>query len=401
MTARPKGRKLAIMAVASALTALVALALGARSAQSGGAFADDDWARPAVVAGGLVFVSAVHGAGPDLASEPADVGAETRRALERMSDVLESAGSSLSQLATVNVYLRRASDFAAMNEAYAPFFPDDPPTRTTIVSDLSANRLVAMSAVAVPTGGLREALHPAGWVKSQRPYSYIVRTEHLVFFSGLVSRRGVDDRLMPGPISTQMKTVFDNARVLLRTAGLQFRDVVAAKVFITDELHFVDMNAAYRRVFNVEPPARATAVVPLMSDEANVEMTFVASRSGREVFGPTVSPSVPLSAAVTAGPFVFLSGVLGNTEANLDDPRAQAREALTRIGRTLETAGTSIADVVDNVIYVTHLADAAGIDQVYREFFPAEPPARTTVGAGLVAPTGLVEVMTTAVRRVN
>ncbi len=391
------------MAVAAAACSVVlALALGAGPAQPGSGLGPGQaWARPAVAAGGLVFVSSVHGAPGE--GEPAEtgVGAETRRALERLSAVLGSSGSSLAQAAAVNVYLRSASDFAAMNEAYASFFPDNPPTRTTIVSDLPAGRLIAMSAVAVANGGLREVLHPAGWVKSARPYSYIVRTEHLVFLSGLVSRRGADDQLVSGPLSTQMKTVFDNARVLLRTAGLGFRDVVAAKVFLTDELYFVDMNDAYRRVFATSPPARATAVAPLMSDDAKIEMTLVASRAGREVFGPTVAPSVPLSAAVTAGPFVFLSGVLGSTDANLSDPAAQAREALTRIGRTLETAGVSFADVVDNMVFMRDLTLHADIEQVYREFFSSDPPARATVGARLASPSGLVEFMTTAIKSLN
>lgn len=396
MTRRVPGS--GVLASAVALSTVLVLALPARTPIGLQGLNGQEWARPVVAAGGLVFVSSIDGRG----QAPHDgITGQTARVLERLGDVLESSGSSLSGLATVNVYLRSATDFAAMNEAYRAFFPADPPTRTTIVADLPEGALVAMSAVAVANGGRRDVLHPAGWKASARPYSYVVRTEHLVFFSGLVSRRGLDDQLVPGPLSTQMKTILDNARVLLRTADLDFRDVVSARVFVTDELYFVDMNDAYRRVFPTDPPARATAVARLMSDDSRVEVTFIASTGGRQVFGPTIAPSVPLSAAVAAGPFVFLSGVLGHTDANRSDPVAQMREVLTRVGRTLETAGVTLADVVDNVVYLKNLADQAEVDPVYREFFPSAPPARAVVGARLVAPSGLVEVMATAIRRTN
>ena len=60
--------------------------------------------------------------------------------------------------------------------------------------DIRDGALVEMSAIAVPNGTEREVLHPVGWMKSPRPYSYIVRAGGLVFLSGLVSRRGTDDQ---------------------------------------------------------------------------------------------------------------------------------------------------------------------------------------------------------------
>ena len=90
--------------------------------------------------------------------------------------------------------------------------------------------------------------------------------------------------------------------------------------------------------------------------------------------------------------------MLGNTDANVDDVSAQTRETLTRIGRTLESAGLSFADVVDSTIYMPDLWRYTKMDQVYREVFPAGPPARTTVGARLIARSALVEMMMTAVK---
>lgn len=353
---------------------------------------------PAVVAGGLVYVSGLLGTDDQGRLVGSDVASQTRRLLDRMKQILEAAGSSLAQTASVHVYLKRAADFEVMNAAYREYFADQPPTRTTVVADLLSSALVEMSAVAAPNGAPRETMLPAGWMKSPRPYSYIVRAGDLVFLSGLVSRRGTDDKPVPGSITVQVKTILDNAGTLLKTAGLTHADVVATRVFITDPSLFESMNDEYRKYFKTEPPARATAVTGLMGENSIAEITIVASTVKKQVMGPLISPSLPISTAVRAGRRVFLSGVLGNTDANAGNVAAQTRETLMRIGNALEAAGLSYADVVDSTVYLPDLATFAAMNDVYRGFFPTDPPARATAGARLVTPAGLVEIMMTAVK---
>ena len=352
---------------------------------------------PAVVAGGLVYVSGIRGTEPS-GGGAMDVRAETRRVLDHVKEVLDAAGSSLEQAVSINVYLKRAGDFDAMNASYREYFPQDPPTRTTVVTDLVDGALVEMSAVALPNGITREVLHPPGWAKSPRPYSSIIRAGGLVFLSGLVSRRGSDDQVVPGPVSLQTKTILDNAGVLLKAAGLKYDDVVSARVFLSDDSYFEAMNDEYRKYFGVEPPARATAITGLVGPELQVEISLVASLSAKQPIGPLSSPTLPVSTAIRAGDRIFLSGVLGNRDANHDDVAGQTREALTRIGRTLETAGASFADVVDSTVYLPDLWQQAKLNDVFREFFPKDPPARTTVGARLVARDSQVEILVTAVK---
>ena len=355
-------------------------------------------ASAAVAAGGLVWVSALTGTGPDGKLVASEIGPQTTRALARLGENLQAAGSSLSQAVSVSVFLKRSSDFAAMNEAYRAAFGDQPPARTTVVADLGPDTLVAVAAIALPAGAPRETLHPAGWMKSPRPYSYIVRAGDLVFLSGLLSRRGIDDQPVVGPVGLQVRTILDNADVLLKTAGLTLADVVAAKVFLTDESSFNAMNDEYRTYFPSRPPARATAIVGLMSPDVSVEITLVASAAAKEAIGANVNPSLPLSPAIRTGPFVFLSGVLGNTDANATDLAAQTREVMTRSARTLESAGMTFKNVVDNTIYMTDIWQAGAAHKVYAGLFDGDAPARTTVGTGLVVRTGLIEMMMTAVR---
>jgi 2-iminobutanoate/2-iminopropanoate deaminase len=268
-----------------------------------------------------------------------------------------------------------------------------------VAADLASGALITVSAIAVPNGAEREVMHPAGWVKSPRPYSYIVKAAGLVFLSGLVSRRGTDDQPVPGPVSVQTATILNNASVLLKTAGLTFDDVVSARVFLTDNTYFEPMNDEYRKTFIVDPPARATAVASLMGSDSSVEITFIATEGDRQVVGPAVSPSLPLSTGIRAGDFLFLSGVLGNTDTNSDDLPGQTREVFNRIRRTLDGLGLSFTHVVDNLVYVTDIWQQKKVDELSREAFPTEPPARTMVGAKLVTRAGLIEMMMIAVSR--
>jgi enamine deaminase RidA (YjgF/YER057c/UK114 family) len=327
-----------------------------------------------------------------------DVASQTRQILDRMGEILEASGSSMGQVVSTSVFIRNPGDFAAMNEAYRPYFTTNAPTRTTVASDLLNGALVEIAAVAVVNGTAKETMHPEGWVKSARPYSTIVKAGGLVFLSGLISRKGVDDSFAPGDITAQTRTILENAKTLLSTVGLGLEHVVASKVFITDSAHFTQMNDVYRTYFPKDPPARATAVTPLMTPDYLVEITLTATTGDRQVLGPAVSPTLPLSTAVRTGNKVFLSGVLGNTDANAGDVAAQTRETLTRIERTLTSQGMTFAHVVDTTVYLPDLAAFATMNGVYREFFPSAPPARATVGTGLVSRNALIELVMTAVR---
>ncbi|KAJ7219580.1 Endoribonuclease L-PSP [Mycena pura] len=58
--------------------------------------------------------------------------AQTRRALENLSTVLEAAGSGLEHIVKANVYLTDMNDFKAMNEVYMEFFDQNKPARTCV-----------------------------------------------------------------------------------------------------------------------------------------------------------------------------------------------------------------------------------------------------------------------------
>lgn len=353
----------------------------------------------AVRADGLIYVAGT------LSQEGGDIKTQTRRVLDDMSQTLQKAGSSLANVASVHVYLKNASDFAAMNEVYATYWPKDPPVRTTIVADLVVpSALVEMSMVAIPNGGERVVVHPSDWIKSPSPYSYGIRSGDTLFLAGLISRNGKDNSVVEGDMTTQTKTVLDNAGQILKAAGMSFDNVVSSRVYITDQSKFQEMNKAYQAYFPKDPPARATVVTPLMGPQYLVEISLVASRQPKQAFttpaadGSPGKPSAILSSAIKAGNKLYLSGILGNTPQNKGDIEAQTTELLARVGRTLEVAGYDWSHVVDGIVYITDLENFDGMNTTYRTVFSKDFPARATVRTGLVNADGLVEIMFVAAK---
>ena len=352
----------------------------------------------AVKSGGLIYLSG--GLSQDAngnITPKGDIKGQTKGTIERMRTILAAAGSSLDQVVAVTIYLKSASDFAAMNEVYSGFWPKDPPTRTTVVADaVLPDALIEISMIAVPTGAERVVIHPSGWIKAPNPYSYAIRTGDTLFLSGLVSRNGRDNTAVAGDINVQTAAVLDNATELLKAAGMTLDNVVSSRIYLPDGASFQPMNAVYRKYFSAAPPARATVIAGLAGPQYVVEITLVASATAKRVVADGRPVNANLSAAIRAGDRVYVSGMLGNTPETKGDVGAQTRETLTRIRAALTAAGCSPADVFDSVVYLTDMKNFAAMNDAYRPFFERDFPARATVQTGLVAADGLVEIMVTA-----
>ena len=98
-------------------------------------------------------------------------------------------------------------------------------------------------------------------------------------------------------------------------------------------------------------------------------------------------PRGPYSPAIIVGGFVFVAGQGPvNPETNeleLGDIRSETRRTLANIQAILQAAGSSLSDAVRVGVFLANMEDFAAMNEVYQEFFPKDPPARTTVGADL------------------
>ena len=104
----------------------------------------------------------------------------------------------------------------------------------------------------------------------------------------------------------------------------------------------------------------------------------------KQVFGRA---HVPLSPAVRAGDMVYVSGqVPVRPDGTYVDGgiEAQTRQVLENIEAALALAGAGMDQVVKTTVWIEDARDFGGMNKVYATFFPAEPPARTTVESRLM-----------------
>ena len=111
-------------------------------------------------------------------------------------------------------------------------------------------------------------------------------------------------------------------------------------------------------------------------------------------------PAGPYSPGVRWDKLVFTAGQVGSDpstgKAVAGGIREQTRQVLLNLKNVLETAGTDLQHVLKTTCFLTDINDFAAFNEVYREFFPSDPPARSTVQAGLVA-SYVVEIEAIAV----
>lgn len=106
------------------------------------------------------------------------------------------------------------------------------------------------------------------------------------------------------------------------------------------------------------------------------------------------NPNANLSAGIRVGDMLYVSGQLGMSRSAPDTTiEGQTRQALENTKRVVEAGGTTMANVVKCTVFLVNAADFQPMNRVYREFFPAEPPARSTVVvAALVSAGAKVEI---------
>jgi 2-iminobutanoate/2-iminopropanoate deaminase len=90
----------------------------------------------------------------------------------------------------------------------------------------------------------------------------------------------------------------------------------------------------------------------------------------------------PYSQAIRAGNMIFCSGQIALTPAgqvDADDVAGQTRQALANLEAVLTAAGTDLQHVVKTTVFLTSMDDFAAMNEAYAQFFPSQPPARSTV----------------------
>jgi len=115
--------------------------------------------------------------------------------------------------------------------------------------------------------------------------------------------------------------------------------------------------------------------------------TLLSAQTPKEVLPIPGAANPNLSAAVKAGNLIFFSGQLGTGPGGLvpGGIKAETQKTLDNIKRLVEAAGTTMERLVKCTVFLADIDDFSAMNEVYRTFWPKDPPARSTVAvAGLV-----------------
>ncbi|HEX6036042.1 MAG TPA: RidA family protein [Anaerolineales bacterium] len=109
----------------------------------------------------------------------------------------------------------------------------------------------------------------------------------------------------------------------------------------------------------------------------------------------------PYSQAIRTESFVFTAGQVGLDPATMElvegGIEEQTRQVLTNLKHVLEKAGSALKFVIKTTVFLKDMGDFAKMNAVYAEFFPGDPPARSTVQVAALPKGALVEIECVAI----
>tara|TARA_B100000575_G_C22728043_1_gene436914 strand:- start:160 stop:549 length:390 start_codon:yes stop_codon:yes gene_type:complete len=108
-------------------------------------------------------------------------------------------------------------------------------------------------------------------------------------------------------------------------------------------------------------------------------------KKSKQVLGDPIiinGKKLSLSKAVKAGDYIFLTGqipMINGKVVSEGNISYQTRIVLDQIGLTLKELGCDFKDIVKSMVWLKNKDDFQEFDEVYKQYFPIEPPARSAV----------------------
>jgi 2-iminobutanoate/2-iminopropanoate deaminase len=108
---------------------------------------------------------------------------------------------------------------------------------------------------------------------------------------------------------------------------------------------------------------------------------------GKKIIHTDKAPGAigPYSQAVRTRDMVYTAGQIGLDPATMEivggGVEAETRQVLNNLKNVLEAANSGLNYVVKTTVFLRDMADFPKMNAVYAEFFPENPPARSTVAA--------------------
>ena len=349
-------------------------------------FLTSDGSRPAgLFAPGIMVGKTVYIAGKGDYRPNEEFPNKVRNCLAEVAKSLKVAGLDLSHVVAAQCYLEDPENYAKFNEVYGEFFPNRPPSRTTIgVPNVPGDSRVEITAVAYADPA---EIKQVGTPVTGRPYSPGILAGNTLYISGKGDQ--LPDGSHPATFEEQVRQTMRNVKSVLDEAGLDFRHIVFSNVYIDNYDNYGIVNKVYSEFFEFgNEPARATVFVDWIPGDSHVEITCIATtdlasrkavRPASMKYGPE-ERAISASPAVWAGDILYLSGVSGfNPVEGVDtvDLEKQVRQLAQNDIDILSEAGLRLEDIISGHVYLRNINDYKPFNDVYAEYYSKGPGVRT------------------------
>jgi 2-iminobutanoate/2-iminopropanoate deaminase len=216
---------------------------------------------------------------------------------------------------------------------------------------------------------------------------------------------GTGDYTPKGTFAEQVKNCLTKIGGPLKKAGLDYKNVVSAQVWLQHYDKFAEFNKVYSEFFKEEPPVRTTIGIRAQPGNSTMEITVTAYKdmSKRKRVGD-LPAGLPFSPAVWAGDTLYIAGK-GDQLPDGKHPgtfEEQVRQCMRNVESGLKAGGLTFGHVVFCNVFVDKPENVAVTDKVYKEFFkPGDEPASTTIVADFIPGDSHVEVTATATKNLG
>jgi reactive intermediate/imine deaminase len=213
-----------------------------------------------------------------------------------------------------------------------------------------------------------------------------------------------------------------NMAITLQAAGGSLADLVQTQVTLTDWHAYREYHEIYGHHVQAPFPTNSTLQGGLGREGLLIEIESIAAlatprlmidsafrqvgqasqeRQPAVIYSEQLAPQVARPHGVRVGDLMFIGGHTSiDTQGRLVGPgdmRAQTRHILTTLETILTLAGLGLDDVVKTTVMLTDWRHYDAYNEVYRAFFAAPYPARSTVSGSLGMPGALIEIEAMAV----
>jgi 2-iminobutanoate/2-iminopropanoate deaminase len=138
--------------------------------------------------------------------------------------------------------------------------------------------VLLMISAAVPVAAEKKVISPAEFGAGSPNFSPAILVDGTLYVSGQIGQ-DLKTKQVPADFESEVKTVLGNIGIVLKAAGMTYKDVVSVQVYLTDMDLFARMNAVYTTYFAEPRPARTTVgVTKLAAPTARIEVTVTAKK---------------------------------------------------------------------------------------------------------------------------